>query len=147
MKRNTGLLLLVISVFAACVQADEPNKRRTVLEYFELTGVVESLKRQMETTKTEARGHYAGYPPVFWEDLDRLYDRYEADVLNAYVDVADENLSTSELESIMDFLATEPGQKFLSISKRLQPKYDEATAAVYADWLDDLQDLVDEHAP
>jgi len=147
MNKTLCICVLFASVALCEAKADEPDERQRIVEYFEITGVEDSLQRQIDSMKKEARGHYAGYPPVFWQDLERLYDRYKADVFDAYVDVADEHLTVGELESLIEFLDTELGRKFLLISQRLQPEYDKAVSIIYADWLDDLQNLVDEHAP
>ncbi len=142
-------LVLIYFVFAGMspALADDENKRDRILSYFEVNGVLESIDKQMSAMRAQSKRQFAGLPDELWTDgrLDQLFEDYRTNLIEAYIDVADENLSDEELDWLIDFMDTEQGQKMFALNQRVRPFYDEAANAVYIPFMEAMNALLMEY--
>ena len=147
MTRVKVLTMLAISMLLeVSVAADGPS-RADVLRYFESTQALASIARQVEAMRRESRKLYCEYPPEFWDELNELYAKYESDLIDAYVLVAMQNLTKEELDEILEFLQTESGQRYLELTNRLLPIFDQSISSVYEPFVSEFAKLAYKYAP
>jgi len=139
--------LILLSLVAASACSDEVSKRDRILRYYEATGVLDSIDRSVVAMVRESRKIYAGYPAEFWAGHDALFRKYRTDLVEVYVQVADEHLSSRELDALLEFIETDLGKKYLDLNLRLEPLYDEGAAEAYGEFMGNMGKLVVEYAP
>ncbi len=146
MKSFLLLICLVLSGISPTL-ADEGNKRDRILSYFEVNGVLESIGKQIDGMLAQSKRQYSDFPDELWTDgrLDQLFEEYEASLIEAYIDAADENLSDEELGWLIDFMDAEEGRKFFELNHRVRPFYDEAANTVYVPFMDEMTALLMEY--
>ena len=149
MNKSPLVLICILGLFPGCVSSDDQSRRDRIIEYFEIAGLLESIKNQVELMKVGSRDASSGWPPEIWEDerVVLAFDKYESDLLEAYVDVAYQNLSDDDLEFLFRVLETEDGRRMMDMTRRLRPHYDAATLEPYEAFIDRLNSVFREYAP
>ncbi|MEO1201893.1 MAG: hypothetical protein AAFX10_04235 [Pseudomonadota bacterium] len=126
MNFKSVLTLLSLAILAAAASADEDAaKRQRVLEFLEYTGAIESIELQVETMQMEYQEYYAFLPRDFWErpGVVDAFDAYKVALLRGYVEAMQDDLSDEDLDFLVDFYASEDGQRVIALGKRLDPLY------------------------
>lgn len=143
------LLLICLVLFGISpTLAEEESKRDRILSYYEVNGVLESIGKQIDGMLAQSKRQYSDFPDELWTDgrLNQVFEEYKASLIEAYIDVADENLSDEELDWLIDYMDTEQGQKMFELNQRVRPLYDEATNSVYAPFMEAITALLMEYA-
>jgi len=123
---------ILLVVFSCSSHADAVSKREKIVEYFRVTGVMDSIERNAELGIKMMRDRSPEADPAFWESEEfvNAISWWKSEYLEANVAVAMAHISEQEITDIVEFLKTQTGQRFLDITIRLQPYYDEANAKV-----------------
>ncbi len=142
-KLALPLMLLLLPGLVAC---DEGNSRQDLaLEYLDYMGVMESIDRSTETMRREYEEYYPDLPGTFWDDprVSALFDNYEVALLRVYVEAL-ESLSDEELNFLVDFYASEEGQRAVALWRRLDPIMVEASYEAGRAFTEELTYLMEE---
>jgi len=120
-KLVLAMSLLVLSLSALADSAK--SKRDFVLEYLQNVGVIDSIDLQIESLRVEYAEHYSYLPNEYW-DAPRVvaaFDDFKVSLLRGYVEAMEDDLSDEDLDFLVDFYASEDGQRVVALGRRLDP--------------------------
>ena len=123
-NNKTISLLLCVLLISSCSQQDKSgiDKRVAIMEYFDISGYTEVIKRSTESRSNSWKEKYPDVPESFWqENLDDLITKTQNELINVHISVYEEMLTLDEVQLILEFTKSDTGKKLSEISHKITP--------------------------
>ena len=92
------------------------------MEYFDISGYTEVIKRSTESRSNSWKEKYPDVPESFWqENLDDLITKTQNELINVHISVNEEMLTLDEVQLILEFTKSDIGKKLSEISHKITP--------------------------
>ena len=144
-QKLTSLLLVFIAMSASITQAQ--TKDELVDEYMALIGIEQVADTFVEGYFNELERIYPHLDCKTWShtDFQNARKQYKQDLLLGWRDIYKNHLSLDELGEMIAFLETPTGQKFLSLTIKLDPLFADLSNQLGAALNDKMFALIDKH--
>ncbi|MDO9263789.1 MAG: DUF2059 domain-containing protein [Desulfosalsimonadaceae bacterium] len=103
------------------------EQREDILTFLKVTGMEEGISRGAKLYRDEIKKNYPKAPESFYKSLDSDLKKYVTEMKSYYVKLYSKEFSKEDMKSILSFLETPAGKKFVVINTEKLPQIYELT--------------------